>query len=150
MRLLQNAARFGFPARLTGPDAAQLNLGSLGCNGLAAYPSVCASWPDTAEVGTAEVGTHEVGSAEVGIAEVGTHEVGSAEVGTEEVGIAEVGTAEDGIAKVGTAEVGPPEVGNNEVRDCLICPAPLIPFADSLFPTIEKLERLVAVHVFVP
>jgi hypothetical protein len=41
-RLLQNAARFGFPSRLTGPDAAQLNLGSPGCNGLAAYPSVCA------------------------------------------------------------------------------------------------------------
>ena len=39
------------------------------------------------------------------------------------------------------------EVGIGEVRDCLTCPAPLIPFADSLFSTLEKLESLVAIHV---
>ena len=50
------------------------------------------------------------------------------------------------MSEVGTAEVGTREVGLGEVRDCLTCPAPLIPFADSLFSTLEKLESLVAVH----
>ena len=45
---------------------------------------------------------------------------------------------------------GPPPPAEAEVRDRLICLAPLIPFADSLFSTLEKLESLVAVHVFVP
>ena len=100
--------------------------------------------------GTAEDGIAEVGLTEVGTAEVGTAEVGIAEDGTAEVGIAEVGIAEVGTAEVGIAEVGTREVGLGEVRDCLICPAPLIPFADFLFSTLEKLESLVAVHVFVP
>ena len=63
-----------------------------------------------------------------------------------EDGIAEVGIAEVGIAEVGIAEVVTVEVGTAEVRNLHTRITALIPFADSLFSTLEKLESLVAVH----